>query len=226
MGRVKRADAAGAIYHMLNRANRRATIFEKNADYEAFERILVDAVAKFEIDLFSYCLMPNHWHLVIRPKADGEMSRFAQWLTLTHTQRYHAHHHSAGEGHLYQGRFKSFPIQNDDHFLTVNRYVERNAFSANLCGSPELWQFGSLWRWKHGSAFEKSLLAAWPISRRPNWVDWVRTALSPRELDRLKWCVQRGAPYGDEAWVEATARRFDLETSLRPRGRPKKLARG
>ena len=90
-----------------------------------------------------YYVLSNHWHLVVRPKADGEMSRFAQWLTLTHTQRYHIHHHSAGEGHLYQGRFKSFPVQDDDHFLTVNRYVERNAYSANLCSSPELWRFGS-----------------------------------------------------------------------------------
>jgi putative transposase len=144
---------------MLNRANRRATIFEKDGDYEAFERILIDAVAKFKIDLFSYCVMPNHWHLVVRPIVDGEMSRFAQWLTLTHTQRYHAHHHSTGEGHLYQGRFKSFPVQDDDHFLTVNRYVERNAYSANLCSTPELWRFGSLWRWKHGSAAEKALLS-------------------------------------------------------------------
>ena len=95
MGRIKRADAAGAIYHMLNRGNRRATMFEKEADFEAFERILIDAVAKFEIELFSYCVLSNHWHLVVGPKVDGEMSRFAQWLTLTltHTQRYHAHHH-------------------------------------------------------------------------------------------------------------------------------------
>ena len=78
MGRMKRADAAGAIYHMLNRGNRRTTIFEKDADFEAFERILVDAVAKFEIDLFSYCVLSNHWHLVVRLQADGELSRFAQ----------------------------------------------------------------------------------------------------------------------------------------------------
>ena len=222
MGRVKRADAAGSTYHMLNRANRRATIFEKVADYEAFERILVEAVSKFEIDLFSYCLMPNHWHLVVRPMVDGEMSRFAQWLTLTHTQRYHAYHHTAGEGHLYQGRFKSFPIQDDEYFLTVNRYVERNAFAADLCKSPELWRFGSLWRWKQGSTAEKSLLAAWPIPRRSNWIEWVRTPLSTRELDRLKWCIQRGSPFGDEHWVEATAREFNLESALRPRGRPRK----
>lgn len=149
------------------------------------------------------------------------MSRFAQWLTLTHTQRYHAHHHSAGEGHLYQGRFKSFPVQDDDHFLTVNRYVERNAFSANLCSSPELWRFNSLWRWKHGAAAEKALLSPWPIPRRAGWIDWVREALSEKELKRLQWCVQRGAPFGKETWVEATARKYDLESALRPRGRPR-----
>jgi len=108
-GRIKRADAAGAIYHMLNRSNRRATIFVKDADYEAFERILRDAVAKFDVDFQLLCAA-NHGHLVVRPQVDGELSRFAQWRTLTHTPRYHAHHHSAGEGHIYQGRFTSFPV--------------------------------------------------------------------------------------------------------------------
>ena len=144
MGRPKRSDEAGAIYHMLNRANRRATIFHKHDDYEAFERILADALERSpKLELFSYCLMPNHWHLVVRPKKHGEMSRFAQWLGLTHTQRYNAHYHTTGEGHLYQGRYKSFPVQDDDHFLSVCRYVERNAFTADLCESPDKWRFGS-----------------------------------------------------------------------------------
>ena len=129
-GRPKRADEANCIYHMLNRANRRVAIFEKDADYETLERVLSEAVERFQIDLFSYCLMPNHWHLCVRPKVDGEMSRFAHWLTLTHTQRHNAHYGTTGEGHLYQGRFKSFPVQSDEHFLKVCRYVERNAFSA------------------------------------------------------------------------------------------------
>lgn len=223
MGRAKRADAAGGIYHMLNRANGRAKIFAKDADYLAFEGILSDAVDRFDLDLFSYCLMPNHWHLVVQPHIDGEMSRFAQWLTLTHTQRLHAHRDSTGEGHVYQGRYKSFPVQSDDHFLVVNRYVERNAYSADLCGSPELWQFGSLWRWKHGSIGEKSMLASWPVKRRSDWIGWVRMAFSEAEKDRLKWCIKRGAPFGDDTWVESTARKYDLESTLRPRGRPRKI---
>ena len=134
MGRPKRADVAGGIYHMLNRANLRATIFHKADDYEAFERIMAEALAKFDLSLLCYCLMPNHWHFVVQPRVDGEMGRFGQWVSLTHTQRYHSHYHTVGMGHLYQGRYKSFPVQSDEHFLTLCRYVERNALAAG-CAS-------------------------------------------------------------------------------------------
>lgn len=223
MGRPKRADAAGGIYHMLNRSNRKATIFHREADYEAFERILAEALERVQLKMFAYCLMPNHWHLLVSPEVDGEMSRFAQWLGLTHTQRYHAHYETTGEGHLYQGRFKSFPVQSDEHFLTVGRYVERNAYSAKLCDAPEEWRFGSLWRWRYGTVADKSLLNPWPVARPTGWVDWVREPLSVKEQQRLHWCMKRGAPYGNDRWVESTARKFDLESTLRARGRPRKV---
>jgi len=92
-------------------------------------------------------------------------------LTLTHTQRWHAHRHSAGRGHLYQGRFKSFPVQDDEHFYTVCRYVERNALRANLVQRAEDWCWGSLHRWYKGGVKEKSLLATWPMRRLANWVE-------------------------------------------------------
>jgi putative transposase len=225
MGRAKRADEAGAIYHMLNRANRRATIFHQDADYDAFEQIMAEALDRVQLKLFSYCLMPNHWHLVVSPELDGEMSRFGQWLGLTHTQRYNAYYHTTGEGHLYQGRYKSFPVQGDEHFLSVCRYVERNAYSAGLCDSPDLWRYGSLWRWRYGTAGHKLLLSPWPIPRRPGWVDRVREPLTAHEQNRLQRCMKRGAPYGDETWVEAVARRCSLESTLRPRGRPAKFPR-
>ena len=131
---------------MLNRANARMTIFDDDGDYEAFETILEQAVARFETRLLAYCLMPNHWHLVVWPRNDGELSSLVGWLTLTHTQRWHAHRRSAGSGHVYQGRFKSFPIQEDDHFYTVARYVERNALRANLVPRAEQWRWSSLYR--------------------------------------------------------------------------------
>jgi putative transposase len=77
MGRPKRTDKAGCIYHMLNRANRRDKLFSKDEDYEAFERVLTESVARHKLDLFSDCIMPNHWRLCVRPLVNGEMSRFA-----------------------------------------------------------------------------------------------------------------------------------------------------
>ena len=160
MGRPKRAADGGLIYHVLNRANARMPIFEKDGDYEAFERVLQESVNRCDTQLLAYCLMPNHWHLVVIPKKDGELSRFTGWLTLTHTQRWHAHRHSTGSGHVYQGRFKSLPIQDDEHFVTVCRYVERNALRASLVRRAEEWRWSSLWRWTNGSAKEKAVLSS------------------------------------------------------------------
>ena len=142
------ADVAegGLVYHALNRANARQTIFDDDGDYEAFERVLAEAVDRHVMRLLAYCVMPNHFHLVLWPRADGDLSRFMRWLTLTHTQRWHAHHHTAGTGHLYQGRFRSFPVQDDGHLLTLCRYVERNALRAGLVGRAEDWRWGSLHR--------------------------------------------------------------------------------
>jgi len=225
MGRPKRADVAGGIYHMLNRANLRATIFHKPEDYEAFERIMAEALAKFDLSLLCYCVMPNHWHFVVQPHVDGEMGRFGQWVSLTHTQRYHSHYHTVGMGHLYQGRYKSFPVQSDEHFLTLCRYVERNPLAAGLCQAPDQWRYSSLFRWRHGSASEKAMLARWPIPRKPNWIQWVHTDFSDSERKQIKWSMQRGVPFGAENWVESVVRKFGLESTMRPRGRPKKTLR-
>ncbi|MEQ8790017.1 MAG: transposase [Pirellulaceae bacterium] len=226
MGRPRRAAEGGVVYHALNRANARLPIFEKQGDYEAFERVLQEAVERYQTRLLAYCLMPNHWHLVVWPREDGELSQFLGWLTLTHTQRWHAHRHSIGSGHLYQGRFKSFPVQEDDHFYSVCRYVERNALRARLVKRAEDWQWGSLWRWLRGTAKEKSLLAAWPLSRRPGWVDHVNAPQTEGELAALRRSVSRGSPYGDDPWTDRMVRRLGLESTLRPRGRPKKQQNG
>jgi len=222
MGRSQRVAAGGYVYHVLNRANARMTIFEDAGDYEAFENILLQAVERTRTRLLAYCLMPNHWHLLVWPKQDGELSRFVGWLTLTHTQRRHAHRRSTGSGHVYQGRFKSFPVQDDDHFYTVARYVERNALRSGLVRRAEQWRWGSLSRWQRGSVEDKALLAPWPLPRRPGWVDHVNAPLTEAELAAVRRSVQRGNPLGDEAWCEKTVQRLGLESTLRPRGRPRK----
>jgi putative transposase len=220
MGRSRRATEGGYAYHVLNRANAQLTIFEGDGDYEAFERALGEAVERTGTRLLAYCVMPNHWHLVVWPRENGELSRFAGWLTLTHTQRWHAYRKSIGSGHVYQGRFKSFPIQEDEHFYTVARYVERNALRANLTRRAEHWRWGSLHRWLRGSAEDKELLAPWPLSRRPNWVDHVNAPQTESELAALRRSVRRGCPFGDGDWSDQAAVELGIESTLRPRGRP------
>ncbi len=224
MGRPKRVADGGLVYHVLNRANARMPIFDKPEDYAAFERVLEEAVERTKMRLLAYCVLSTHWHMVLWPQEDGELSRFTGWLTLTHTQRWHAHRHSTGSGHVYQGRFKSFPVQDDEHFYTVCRYVERNALRANLVRRAEDWRWGSLHRWQQGSA--KELLAAWPLRRLANWVEEVNVPQTEAELSALRRSVNRGCPFGESLWSDRIVRRLGLESTLRPRGRPKKQRNG
>jgi putative transposase len=211
----------GLAYHVLNRRVGRLPLFEKPADYAAFEKILGEAHAQTRVRIAAYCLMPNHWHLLLWPKADGELSDVLRWLTVTHTQRWHAHRQTAGTGPVYQGRFKSFPVQTDEYFLTVARYVERNALRAKLVDRAEAWQWSSLWRRVQGDAKLTAWLSEWPVDRPRNWVSRVNQPETAAELEALRTSVQRGRPFGSETWVTRTATRLGLEPTLRPRGRPK-----
>jgi putative transposase len=143
-----------------------------------------------------------------------------RWLTVTHAKRWHAHYHSSGSGALYQGRFKSFPIEEDDHFLTVCRYVERNALRAKLVDRAEEWRWSSLWhRVQESNAIS---LAAWPVAAGKEWVPHVNRVETEAELKAVRRSVVRGMPFGEAAWVQRTARRLCLDSTLRSRGRPKK----
>jgi putative transposase len=222
MGRPLRVAAGGWVYHVLNRANAGLPIFAKAEDYEAFERILAEGIERFRPRLLGYCLMPNHWHLLVWPDQDKLLSQFVGWITLTHTQRWHAHRQSAGAGHLYQGRFKSFPIQEDDHFYTVCRYVERNALRAALVERAEDWRWSSLWRMTHGDAAARQLLSKWPVARPADWRRIVNRTQTAGELASVRRSIARGIPFGGPRWTARTVEELGLETTLRPRGRPKK----
>jgi putative transposase len=226
MGRPLRAASGGLVYHALNRANGRLTLFGKDGDYEAFLRVLAEAVPRVEMRLLAYCVLPNHWHLVLWPQHDGDLSHFLGWLTLTHTQRWHAHRHSAGSGHVYQGRYKSFPVQEDDHFLTVCRYVERNALRAGLVRRAEAWPWGSVWQRQRRAEAERPVLSAWPLAIPRRWLQWVNQPQTAAEEESLRRCVRRGQPFGDPIWQEQTSARLGLETTFRPRGRPGKRMKG
>jgi putative transposase len=214
-------DWGGYVYHVLNRANARRPIFQKDGDYQAFEGVLAEALDHVPgMRLLAYCLMPNHWHLLLWPRRDGELADFAHWLTLTHTQRWHAHYHDVGSGHLYQGRYKSFPVQEDEHYYAVCRYVERNPLRAGLVRQAENWRWSSLGQRAQGDG--PTLLDSWPVTVPKNWLGYVNEPGTEAELEALRRSVARGAPFGDERWQRRAAEQLGLQSTLRPRGRPKK----
>jgi putative transposase len=223
MPRIARYAPKGLIYHALNRAVARLPLFQKEADYEAFERVIEEAHQKFPIEIFSYCVMPNHWHFVLRPTKDGQLTAFLRAVAHTHTMRWHAHHHTSGTGHLYQGRFKAFPIEDDEHFYTVVRYVERNALHADLVAQAQAWRWSSLWRHESGDALSRALLARWPLARPRSWLQHVNRPQTDAELDAVRRAIRRNSPFGDPGWQRTIANRLGLQATLRPRGRPRRL---
>ena len=222
MGRALRIDIGGEIYHVLNRANARMTIFEKENDYQIFETILEEAKGRYSIQIFSYQIMPNHWHFCLCPEKDGDMTKFVQWLTLTHTQRWHAHHRSMGTGHLYQGRYKSFLVQKDNYFLQLCRYIENNTLRAKLVQRAEDWRWSSLWRREYGTDKQKELLSPWPIAIPNDYLEQVNNFLTENELEHIRVSISKSRPYGNDNWINKIVQRFGLEITLRQQGRPRK----
>jgi putative transposase len=220
MGRPRRTQVGGLVYHALNRANGRAQIFENAGDYAAFLRVLRDAQVEHPMRLLFYCVMSNHWHLVLWPERDRSLSPFVGWLTLTHTQRRHAYRGTVGSGHLYQGRFKSFAVEADEHLLTVGRYVERNALRVDLVKRAEDWRWGSFWQRLHNDDEDRPLLSAGPVALPANWTEWVNTPQTNAEEAAIRRCGRRGQPFGTAEWVEKTVKSFGLQSTQRPPGRP------
>ena len=221
MPRRPRAATAGLVFHVLNRGARKGGIFEDAADYQAFEGLLVEALRRYLIAMYAYCLMPNHWHFVLSPTADGELSRFMHWLTTTHARRWRLAGGTEGQGAVYQGRFGAIPIGADRHFLWVCRYVERNALRASLVSRAEEWPWSSLWQRQNNSNAE--WLARWPVATPADWATHVNGPQTEAELATFRRALARSHPFGDATWAAAVATRLGL--SQRAPGRPVKGGR-
>jgi putative transposase len=218
MPRRKRIARGNLVYHVLNRANGRLRIFRKPADFEAFEAILAEGLARFDMRLCGYCVMATHWHLVLWPRRDGDLSQFMKWLTGTHSHRWHGAHGTLRIGHLYQGRYRSFPVQEDVHYLTLMRYVESNPLRAGLVRRSGEWPWSSLA--VRLGADKPLTLSDGPVKAPRQW-DRLVDAFADVPPEAIDACVQRGRPFGEDAWVLKTAKELSMESSMNPRGRPK-----
>jgi putative transposase len=222
MPRHARHAPGGVIFHVLNRGAQRQNLFDRDDDYAAFLRVLAEVLRHVPIRLLGYCLMGNHWHLVLWPRRDGELARFMQRLTVTHVRRWVEHRDRVGWGSVYQGRYKSFAVQDDQHLTSVLRYVERNPLRAKLVDDARRWRWSSLGqRAAPADADTPAIpIAPWPTTKRKDWADWVNRPQSAKEEHALQRSIVYGRPYGGEQWTRRMEKRLHLPP-LRPRGRPK-----
>jgi putative transposase len=183
---------------------------------------MVESLNVVPMRILAYCLMPNHWHLVLYPRADGDLAKFVQRITLTHTQRYHWQSRTVGYGHVYQGRYKSLLVESDRHFLTLVRYVERNARRAGIVKRAEEWAWSSVYARRYGTERQKTMLSPWPTPEPPGYLKWLNQSQGREEIENIRAAIRRSRPYGSEEWVSKTVGQFELETTTRRRGRPKK----
>src|SRR5262249_13420791 len=151
----------GLVYHALNRGNNREKVFFESGDYLAFLDSLRKTKERYPFRLFAYCLMTNHYHLVLQPEPGQSISRILLSLTVAHT--WHYHRRCRTSGHVWQGRFKSPVIQDDGHLLTVLRYVESNPLRARMVSDLAAYPWSSyVW---HGLGKPMGL-----VDEAPVWV--------------------------------------------------------
>jgi putative transposase len=215
----------GLVSHVINRGNNRQKVFRKPADFEAFLHSMAELKERKPFLLYGYCLLDNHFHLLIRPKG-ATISRIMQSLLVSHTQRYHRYHGSGG--HVWQGRFKSPVIQSDEHLLTVLRYIEANPLRAKTVRRADDYRWSSYL--SHGLGATDELLdplvnyeelAKRAETRQRKWAAKVHLPIDGKRLADIRRSVATGLPYGERRWVERLARRLGIDLTIRPRGRPK-----
>ena len=211
MPRLPRGLMHSHVYHVINRGNDRSTVFHDEEDYSSFLHLLAAAKIRHPMKLFGFCLLSNHFHIVLEPSSLATLSRFMHWWLTSHVQQHRRRY--CGSGHIWQSRFKSFPIQQDAHFLVVLRYVLLNPVRAGLVTHPDQWRWSSL-HFAH-------LLDPWPVPLLSPFQTWLEQPLLEEELLQLRTSVNRQAPFGAPVWQSHTADELDRASTLRPRGRPR-----
>ena len=222
MPRQPRKAFGGQIYHVMNRGNCRMDIFEKGDDYLSFLKTMEEGRKRTDMRILAFCLMPNHWHMVLWPRKAEDMTLFVQWVAGTHVRRWREKRNLVGDGHLYQGRFKSLPIQRNENLYRMLGYVEGNARRSHKSKRAETWPYSSLYAGKRAAESQVEL-TPWPVPRPADWVETVNAAIKPEELELLRLHVQRGRPLGSDAWMRQVVREMGLESTVRDRGRPRKV---
>jgi REP-associated tyrosine transposase len=221
MARQLRKVADDSIYHVLNRGNGRKRIFNKPADFEAFIGLLEEGRKRTGMRILGYCLMDNHWHLVLWPRRGRDLSKFVAWVCTTQVRRWRGHRSYSVGRHLYGGRFRSFMVQPNEHFLTLMRFVESNPLRAKMVKRAEDWRWSSIGG-AAGLGGVKVVFEKWPVDKPRDWKRVVNKKMEEGEAEAVRVSIKRGRPFGNEKWISRVVKRFGLEATVRDPWRPKK----
>jgi putative transposase len=220
MPRRPRHQLTGIAFHVINRAVRGTKLFTKPRDFEALAETVSEGLERYRnhVRIHTYQVLFNHWHFGITCDRIADLSKFMHWMEGTHANRWAGAHKARGRGYVYQGRFKSVPVQTSTSLIRVCRYIERNALRKGLVRVAQDWPWGSL----YAQCNDRHLipLSPWPIAPPENWIELVNTPQTEAELRDLRKCVRHDQPIGDPEWAAAVAPLLGL--TLRSVGRPKK----
>lgn len=157
--------------HVVNRGNDRRQLFADAGDYDDFLEMLDSCLERRPVPVLAYALMPNHWHLLLRPGSSSELSQLLHSLTARHAARFRHASGTVGGGHVYQARFSSTVVRDAVQYLRTVRYVETNPLRAKLVGRAEDWKWTSLFE----RVQEPRRLTAGPVALPPpaEWLSFL-----------------------------------------------------
>jgi putative transposase len=220
MPRRPRGGCGDIVFHVFNRGIRGCPLFDSAADYAAFHEVLVEAGQRIPMRLLSYATMPTHVHLVVWPIGDSDLSRYMHWLTATHARRWQLAHGTEGTGAVYQSRFKAIPVQQDNHFLRLCCYVERNPARAGHVAMAESWPWTSAAQ-RCRQSFGPTL-HEWPVPRPDDWTNWLNRVESHRLLRVIRLSTDAGVGFGTHRWRAEIQARLGRYGRRRRAGRPRR----
>ena len=189
--RKPRFAPAGCCIHVTNRGNDRRRLFFEDVDYWTFVRLLTNAKRRYPVKIYGLCVMPNHFHALVEPLADGALSAYFQWVLGRYACDLRSFTRTTGEGHVFQSRFWSDLIDDDRHFLSVLRYIEANPVKAQLVGSAGEWRWSSL---RMRGSRSDTLLDPLPVELPAQWQELVDVEQPADDVDRIERPQLQGRP--------------------------------
>ncbi|MCF7956925.1 MAG: transposase [Phycisphaerae bacterium] len=222
MPRIKRITKGNVVYHVMNRAVGKLKIFKRRQDFELFEEVLAQGVERFKMRLCAYCIMTDHWHLLLWPRKDEDLSEFMKWTTVTFSHRWQVSHDAIGQGSLYRGRYKSFPVQSGEYMLSLMRYIESHPVRTGCAKKAAEWPWSSF-ATRADTANKPITLSKGPVELPKQWRRMVEApgAIKKSVVEQIELSIKRGRPLGNDKWTIKTVEAFGLESTIRPIGRPR-----